>query len=176
MLLYYILHRIASKPAHGYEILQDIENKTEGAWRPGAGSIYPILKKLASSGLISADTTSAREARRVFHVTPKGIQELKEAKAMFADFGQRWSAVRGLLIELIDPEHMEAFLVEGSKKQFQLAQEILESKMSSLPQTEVEYLLKEYALSLERQLNWANETLKGMKTKPIVRGVHRRTK
>ncbi|TMI28906.1 PadR family transcriptional regulator, partial [Candidatus Bathyarchaeota archaeon] len=42
----YVLHRIAARPAHGYGLLQEIENKTEGVWRPGAGSIYPILKEL----------------------------------------------------------------------------------------------------------------------------------
>src|SRR5438552_3272151 len=54
LLRYYILHKIAQKPIHGYEIIQDIDSKTEGAWRPGAGSLYPILKKLVSEGLIKA--------------------------------------------------------------------------------------------------------------------------
>src|SRR5438132_13484119 len=55
LLRYYILHKIAQKPIHGYEIIQDIDSKTEGAWRPGAGSLYPILKKLVSEGLIKPE-------------------------------------------------------------------------------------------------------------------------
>ena len=55
LLRYYILHKIAQKPIHGYEIIQDIDSKTEGAWRPGAGSLYPILKKLVSDVLDRID-------------------------------------------------------------------------------------------------------------------------
>src|SRR5256885_13581618 len=59
----YVLHRIAARPAHGYDLLQEIENKTEGVWRPGAGSIYPILKELVRGGYIRAEARS--EERRV---------------------------------------------------------------------------------------------------------------
>src|SRR5207249_11975248 len=38
LLRHYILHKIAQHPLHGYEVIQDIESRTEGAWRPGAGS------------------------------------------------------------------------------------------------------------------------------------------
>src|SRR3989454_929546 len=46
LLMHYALYKIAQRPSHGYELLQDIESRTEGAWRPGAGSIYPMLKKM----------------------------------------------------------------------------------------------------------------------------------
>src|SRR6266480_4188987 len=64
LLRYYILHKIAQKPIHGYEIIQDIDSKTEGAWRPGAGSLYPILKKLVTEGLIKADPEPSNEGTR----------------------------------------------------------------------------------------------------------------
>ncbi len=66
MLLHYILHSISLKPKHGYEILQDIDGKTDGAWRPGVGSVYPILKKLLANGYIQADekTASRRKGTR----------------------------------------------------------------------------------------------------------------
>jgi len=162
----YILHRIALRPTHGYELIQDIQTKTEGAWSPGAGSIYPILKKLVAEGLIKAETSGRSEDRHVFEITPKGLEALKEVKEAFSHFGQRWSAMRGLFIDFIEPEKVGPFVLEGSKKQFEFMQDFVKSKMGSLPPGEIDYLLKEYKLNLERQLRWTEQTLAG--PKPVV--------
>src|SRR5712664_2790792 len=160
LLRYYILHKIAQKPIHGYEIIQDIDSKTEGAWRPGAGSLYPILKKLVSEGLIKAEPEPSEGAtRRVYHITPKGVESLVHAKEMFANFQQRFGSLRRLFIDLIDPENLATFFVDGSNRQFQMAQEMLESKQRKIPAVDLEYILKEYMLNLERQMNWADRML-----------------
>ncbi len=160
LLRYYILHKIAQKPIHGYEIIQDIDSKTEGAWRPGAGSLYPILKKLVSEGLIKAEPEPSAEAtRRVYQITPKGVESLAHAKEMFANFQQRFGSLRRLFIDLIDPENLATFFVDGSNRQFQMAQEMLESKQNKIPAADLEYILKEYMLNLERQMNWADRML-----------------
>lgn len=164
LLRHYILHKISQKPIHGYEVIQDIDSKTEGAWKPGAGSLYPILKKLVSEGLIKSDTTTAEEpTRRVYQITPKGVEELKKSKEIFASFQHRWGFLRKLFIELTDPEQLANFFVEGSNRQFQFAQEMLESKAGRIPESEMEYMLKEYALNLERQLNWTNRMIAQLK-------------
>jgi len=166
LLRYYILHKIAQKPIHGYEIIQDIDSKTEGAWRPGAGSLYPILKKLVSEGLIKADPEPSSEAtRRVYQITPKGVESLAHAKEMFANFQQRFSSLRRLFIELIDPENLATFFVDGSNRQFQMAQEMLESKQNKISQADLDYILKEYTLNLEKQMTWANRMLNRSKPK-----------
>jgi DNA-binding PadR family transcriptional regulator len=166
LLRHYILHKIAQRPIHGYEIIQDIDSKTEGAWRPGAGSLYPILKKLVSEGLIKAEPEPSQEAtRRVYHITPKGAESLTHAKEMFTNFQQRFGSLRRLFIELVDPENLAAFFVHGSNRQFQIAQEMLESKLDKIPPADLEYVLKEYMLSLERQMNWASRMQNRLKPK-----------
>jgi len=168
LLRYYILHKIAQKPIHGYEIIQDIDSKTEGAWRPGAGSLYPILKKLVSEGLIKAEPEPSAEAtRRVYQITPKGVESLAHAKEMFTTFQQRFGSLRRLFIELIDPENLATFFVDGSNRQFQMAQEMLESKQEKIPPSDLEYILKEYMLNLERQMNWANRMLSRSKPRLV---------
>jgi DNA-binding PadR family transcriptional regulator len=167
LLRYYILHKIAQKPIHGYEIIQDIDSKTEGAWRPGAGSLYPILKKLVSEGVIKADPEPPEEAtRRVYHITPKGVESLAHAKEMFDNFQHRFGSLRRLFIELIDPEKVANFFVDGSNRQFEMARELLESKLDKIPPTDIEYILKEYKLNLERQSDWADRMLNRSKSKP----------
>jgi DNA-binding PadR family transcriptional regulator len=161
LLLFYILHRISLRPTHGYEIAQDIEEKTEGAWRPAPGSIYPMLKKLTKEGLIrgSSKSRSSETAQRVYEITSEGSKCLRDGKNMFANAGQRWTAMRRIFMDLMDPSQLSGFLTEGSKHQFEMSQELIETKVSKLPQDEAEFTLKEYALNLERQLNWTREKL-----------------
>lgn len=174
LLRHYILHRIAEGPVHGYEVIQDIDNKTEGAWRPGAGSLYPLLKKLESEGLIKAEGSREEATRRVYHITPKGQQSLLESKEMLTNFQHRWSFMRKIFIELIDPDKVANFFVESSNRQFELAREILESKSVKMPKADIEYMLKEYLLGLERQLSWANEKTRETKPKIIAQNTRPR--
>ena len=47
-----ILALLAERPMHGYEMIQELEERTGGAWSPSAGSIYPTLQLLEDEGLI----------------------------------------------------------------------------------------------------------------------------
>src|SRR5712692_4957729 len=76
----YVLHRIAERPAHGYDLLQEIETKTEGVWRPGAGSIYPILKELVRGRYIKAEShKKTGKPQHVYHITPEGRALLQQS-------------------------------------------------------------------------------------------------
>jgi DNA-binding PadR family transcriptional regulator len=164
LLLVYLLHKIALKPAHGYEILQDIEAKTNGAWRPGAGSIYPILKKLLANGFIETDCADVGETgHKVYSITSKGLTFMKEIKKNYSNAGQRWSSMRGIFLELMENSDLSKFFTDGVRMQSDFAQEIFKSKGNKIPREEAEYTLKEYILILERQLAWANQTLSQLK-------------
>ncbi len=157
-----MLRKISKNPCHGYEILQEIDAKTEGAWRPGAGSIYPILKKLLESGYIQSDQKEGAD-RRIYSITTKGLETLKEDEKMFLFSGQKWMAMRRLFIELIEPDQLVRFLSDGTRGQFEIAQEIIRTKSKEIQPKDLEYLLKEYILTLERQLDWAAQTLAELK-------------
>ncbi len=162
LLRHYILHRIRERPAHGYDILQEIESKTEGSWRPGAGSIYPILKGLEAEGYIRAE--SARKtgtSQRVYQITQEGRKLLEEFRDMPRKFGRNWGAMRRIIIELIEPEQVPGMFGIYLTGQFQMARELIETKGDKIPPSEVKYMLKEYALNLEKQLDWTKRMLKG---------------
>jgi DNA-binding PadR family transcriptional regulator len=59
---------------HGYEMIKEIEERTEGAWTPSAGSIYPTLQLLEDEGLISGHEI---EGKRRFTLTDAGEAEQK---------------------------------------------------------------------------------------------------
>jgi len=84
---------------------------------------------------------------------------------MFTNFQQRFSSLRRLFIELIDPENLATFFVDGSNRQFQMAQEMLESKQNKISPADLDYILKEYTLNLEKQMTWANRMLNRSKSK-----------
>ncbi|MQA76250.1 MAG: PadR family transcriptional regulator [Solirubrobacterales bacterium] len=64
-----VLTLLAEKPMHGYEMIKELEDRTGGAWRPSAGSIYPTLQLLEDEGLIEGQET---EGKRRFTLTDAG--------------------------------------------------------------------------------------------------------
>ena len=50
-----ILLLLAEEPRNGYGLMQEIEHRSEGAWRPSPGSVYPALAQLEDEGLIASD-------------------------------------------------------------------------------------------------------------------------
>src|SRR5690349_8967902 len=67
-----LLAVLAEGPGHGYDLMQALEDKTEGTWRPSPGSVYPTLQLLEDEGLV---TSSERDGKRVFEITPDGRAE-----------------------------------------------------------------------------------------------------
>ncbi|MFW9872950.1 MAG: helix-turn-helix transcriptional regulator [Candidatus Thorarchaeota archaeon] len=62
----------------GYDIIQKISNKPRGLWRGTAGSIYPILEKLAKKGLVRIEELDdTRRVKKGYHITTEGIEMLK---------------------------------------------------------------------------------------------------
>src|SRR5581483_3487544 len=64
-----LLRLLAEEPANGYQLMQAIEERSQGAWRPSPGSVYPTLAQLEDEGLIRS--TEADGARR-FELTDAG--------------------------------------------------------------------------------------------------------
>jgi DNA-binding PadR family transcriptional regulator len=67
-----VLAVLAEQPRHGYEVIQALEEKSGGAWRPSAGSIYPTLQLLEDEDLARS---SEREGKRVYELTDAGRAE-----------------------------------------------------------------------------------------------------
>ncbi|GAA1059913.1 PadR family transcriptional regulator [Agromyces bracchium] len=56
-----VLALLAEKPMHGYQIITEIAERSGGAWKPSAGSVYPTLQLLADEGLITAEEEGGRK-------------------------------------------------------------------------------------------------------------------
>jgi DNA-binding PadR family transcriptional regulator len=70
-----ILAVLTEGPGHGYDVMQNLEDKTGGAWRPSPGSVYPTLQLLEDEGRVRS---TERDGKRVFEITESGRTESAE--------------------------------------------------------------------------------------------------
>ncbi len=78
------------QPWNGYQIIQEIGARTDGVWRPSAGSVYPALQQLEDEGLVR--TEAGDDRRRMYTLTEQG-QAYVEAHA--DELRASWDAVTG---------------------------------------------------------------------------------
>ncbi|WP_243227458.1 PadR family transcriptional regulator [Microbacterium sp. CIAB417] len=71
-----VLLLLAEQPMHGYQIISEIAERSGGAWKPSAGSVYPTLQLLADEGLIVAEEAGGR---KTYSLTDAGAAEAEEA-------------------------------------------------------------------------------------------------
>lgn len=64
-----VLALLAEQPMHGYQIIQEITERTDGAWTPSPGSVYPTISQLADEGLVR---TEKADGRTVAQLTEHG--------------------------------------------------------------------------------------------------------
>jgi len=65
-----ILTLLAERPMHGYEMIQQIAERSNGLWKPSPGSVYPTLQLLDDEGLITA--SESRGSKKLFQLTDEG--------------------------------------------------------------------------------------------------------
>jgi len=71
-----VLALLTERPMHGYEIIQELDTRTGGLWRPSPGSVYPTLQLLEDEGLIVGQQI---DGRRRFTLTDAGGEEAARA-------------------------------------------------------------------------------------------------
>jgi DNA-binding PadR family transcriptional regulator len=92
-----ILALLTERPMHGYEIIGELDQRTEGAWRPSPGSVYPTLQMMEEEGLLVAEET---DGKRRFGLTDAGRAEAEAQEgptpweALLADSGDEAVSLR----------------------------------------------------------------------------------
>jgi DNA-binding PadR family transcriptional regulator len=71
-------------PRNGYQLMEEIERRSDGAWRPSPGSIYPALSQLEDEGLIRAEESGGR---RSFGLSDEGRAYVEEHRE---ELGSHW--------------------------------------------------------------------------------------
>jgi DNA-binding PadR family transcriptional regulator len=80
-----ILLLLEEERRNGYQVMQELEQRSDGAWRPSPGSVYPALQLLADEGLIRGET---REGGTVYELTDAGRKHVEEHRERL---GEPWA-------------------------------------------------------------------------------------
>lgn len=80
---------LAEGPRNGYQLMQEIESRSDGMWRPSAGSIYPALAQLEDEGLVRGEE---QDGRRTFVLTDAGRAHVDERRT---ELGAPWEEMVG---------------------------------------------------------------------------------
>lgn len=138
-----ILDVLATEPMNGYQVIQQIGERSHGAWRPSPGSVYPTIAQLEDEGLV---TSSATSGPRVLELTDAGkgycAEHLEELAAVWSAFapprddapdyaalkpelGQVMSAVWQIITQGTDKQRRDAIgvLTETRRKLYLLLAE-----------------------------------------------------
>ncbi|MDP9822414.1 PadR family transcriptional regulator [Nocardioides massiliensis] len=70
-----ILDVLATEPMNGYQLIQQIADRTDGAWKPSPGSVYPTVQALEDEGLVAGEQVGGR---RLLALTEEGRRYVAE--------------------------------------------------------------------------------------------------
>jgi DNA-binding PadR family transcriptional regulator len=160
----YILSMLSKQVETGYSIMGAIEEKTEGAWRPGPGTVYPLLRSLVKEGLLQAASGSGKDGVTVkYFVTKKGERELEDMQRTLASAGKRERIMIRLFADLLPPVVWASAFVHRGREIFDVFQE----KISQIPQPQREEMLKEAKMMLEANMAWVDSQLRRKKKRVL---------
>lgn len=68
-----LISLLKDEPAHGYELMKRLEERSGGMYRASAGTVYPVLQQLEDEGLVRIVEA---DGKKVYHLTDTGREEL----------------------------------------------------------------------------------------------------
>ena len=69
---------LEEQPKHGYQLIQEIGERSNGAWTPSPGSIYPVLQQLEDEGFISFERVDGRKTATLTDEGTAYVEENRE--------------------------------------------------------------------------------------------------
>ncbi len=151
----YILTLLSRSPESGYSVMQRIEEVTEGAWRPGPGTMYPLLRDLVEDHLAREAGKGRGRGRRVYELTEKGRRDLEEMRQMMASLGGKERVMARLFADVLPAESFARMVVN----RFREGSDVFRHKVLEMQQEEREALMREFSPLLENQLLWVDSHL-----------------
>lgn len=154
----FILNRLENKKCSGYDIISEINKLTNGSWKPGSSSVYPLLISMEKRGLIRVVESGKRKMKK-YTITQKGKDELHVVKKRYDEISiERWHTVRGIIMEIVSPSSLAKMLNETIEMQIRSWKKILDS--NEMSKEDKIFLIKQNLLLLNRHMIWLEGTIK----------------
>lgn len=123
ILRFYLLFMLSRGPETGYSIMTAIDEKTEGAWKPGPGTVYPLLKELEREGLIETESAQG-ESSIVYAITEKGRASKEEIQRVMLSAGRKEHVMLRLFADILPPEESVSIYVRRQREMFEIFKEV----------------------------------------------------
>ncbi len=93
-----LLHLTFERPMYGYQIIRELETRSQGYFKFKEGTLYPVLHRLEKEGLIRGrwQTLPSGRRRKYYHITDKGRSALAERQSQWREF----LTAMGLVVQL----------------------------------------------------------------------------
>ncbi|MFJ8192916.1 PadR family transcriptional regulator [Streptomyces sp. NPDC096094] len=91
-----ILALLKDRPMHGYEMIQEIAERSGGAWKPSPGSVYPTLQLLEDEGLIASESEGGKKLFALTEAGRTAAEEGPDAPWEEASRGVDWEALNDI--------------------------------------------------------------------------------
>jgi PadR family transcriptional regulator PadR len=83
-----LLYLVSQQPMYGYQIIKELETRSQGYFRFKEGTLYPVLHRLEGDGLIRGQwqTLPSGRQRKYYYITDKGHAVLVERQSQWREF------------------------------------------------------------------------------------------
>jgi len=68
------------RPMHGYELITELESRSEGRWRPSPGTMYPALGRMEEHGLVESEELDGKKQFRLTDAGRRRLAEFRDAR------------------------------------------------------------------------------------------------
>ena len=94
-----VLSLLASGDKYGYEMIAELDARSDHTFTLKEGTLYPILHGLEKDGAVKSYTreTSSNRTRKYYHITRKGLRLLEEQKREWTEFSEKVNAILSTL-------------------------------------------------------------------------------
>ena len=150
IIFFIILSMAKDGPIYGNQVANWISERTDGAWKPGAGSIYPALERLKHRGLIERYEDNGKV---MYRMTEKGSNFIAKIKSRHLERSPMAKFMGKLWMDAQNPEERMRFILTSAQR----ASESLEENLKNIregteDQKQFEIFLMSYELELEKTL------------------------
>ena len=125
-------------------MMEILEERSQGMWRPSPGSIYPLLNAMEEHGLIETVRTEGRS--KIYALSQKGHDHFKETFKRKGDVEGKTRLHRAVWMQMLDPVDQALFHGHGIR----MAIEHLTEVQSQLTSTQREKLRTKLKIALEK--------------------------
>ena len=83
-----ILYLISQRPMYGYQIIKELEGRSNGYFKFKEGTLYPVLHRLERAGSVVGrwHTLPSGRQRKYYHITDKGLAAVEERRSQWQAF------------------------------------------------------------------------------------------